>query len=270
MTFFRTATAATLLAAVLSAPALGQDLTDEQIGIATAFALNNSIFVLQHEIGHLLIAEFELPVLGKEEDAADSMASVTLLGRGTEDADAALVDSADGWLLSENSKAGEEYEDADFYDEHSLDIQRSYQIVCYMVGANPDAFGDVAEAYQMDADRQESCGFDYQQATDSWGGLLEPHKGSGGKIEVTYEAASEDFADIEQLLKDAQLLETAATEIETTYDLPRDLKFTAKECGEENAFYSYEDEGITFCYEMTAFFFDLAAQDLTSAEPSLN
>jgi hypothetical protein len=269
MTIFRPALLA--FAALCASPALAQDLTDEQVGRAADFALNNSVFVLQHEIGHLLIAEFQLPVLGKEEDAADSMASITLLARQTPEAQVALSDSADGWLLSENSKAGTEYEEADFYDEHSLDIQRSFQIVCYMVGADPETFGEVAEAYQMDSDRQDGCGFDYQQATDSWGSLLQPHEGKGGgKIAVSYEPASEDYADIEAMLQDAKLLETAAEEIETTYDLPRDLQFTAKECGEENAFYSYDDAGITFCYEMTAFFFDLAAQDLTSEEPNIN
>ena len=42
-----------------------------------------------------------------------------------------------------------------------------------------------------------------------------------------------------------------------TYALPRDLTFTAKVCDEENAFYAFDDAGITFCYEMTKFFYDL-------------
>lgn len=259
-----------VLSALVAGPALAQELNEEQMAEATGFAVNNSIFVLQHEIGHLLVAEFELPVLGKEEDAADSMASVTLLARGTPEADQALNDSADGWLLSENSKAGEAYEDADFYDEHSLDIQRSYQIVCLMVGANAEAFGDVAEAYAMETERQESCGSDYEQAANSWGGLLDPHMGQGAKIAVSYEPAGEEFAEFEQLLKDAKLLETAASEIEATYALPRDLTFTAKECGEENAYYSYEEGGITFCYEMTAFFFNLVAEDILNPEATTN
>ena len=53
-----------------------QELTEDQQLIATEFALNNGLFVLQHEIGHLFVAEFELPVLGKEEDAADSLAAL--------------------------------------------------------------------------------------------------------------------------------------------------------------------------------------------------
>jgi hypothetical protein len=42
--------------------------------------------VLHHEIGHLLINELDLPVLGWEEDAADSLATLMLLWSGTQDA----------------------------------------------------------------------------------------------------------------------------------------------------------------------------------------
>ena len=32
-----------------------------------------------------------------------------------------------------------------YYDEHGLDWQRAYQIVCLMVGSNPDQFGQLAD-----------------------------------------------------------------------------------------------------------------------------
>jgi len=48
------------------------DLTDEQLEEAKSFALGNTIFFLFHESGHMLVSEFDLPVLGKEEDAVDA------------------------------------------------------------------------------------------------------------------------------------------------------------------------------------------------------
>ena len=96
--------AAFAVAAAIAAPAAAQELTEEQQAIAVEFALNNSIFVLQHEIGHLFVGEFNLPVLGKEEDAADSLASVMLLSQENETSDQALRDAADGWYLSEYSQ----------------------------------------------------------------------------------------------------------------------------------------------------------------------
>ena len=258
---------AAVLLAAMTFSAGAQELTEEQQTEATEFAVNNSIFVLNHEIGHLLIGEMGIPVLGKEEDAADNVASITLLQQETDEANAVLIDSADGWWLSENSKAGQDYESADFYGVHSLDIQRSYQIVCLMVGADPAAFGEIATEFELDEERQEGCQADYDQATNSWGTLLEPYLRNGGpgeSIMVEYDPADEDYADLEQLLKDMQFLETAAKTIEGTYALPRPITFRGSQCGEENAWYDPEAATVTFCYEMTAFFFDLIAQHMLS------
>src|ERR1700726_4501336 len=43
------------------------------------FVSGNMLFVLLHELAHTAISELDLPVLGKEEDAADSFASLTLI-----------------------------------------------------------------------------------------------------------------------------------------------------------------------------------------------
>src|SRR4051794_34922630 len=38
------------------------------------FVVGNTLFVMAHEMGHGLINEMSMPVLGREEDAADSFA----------------------------------------------------------------------------------------------------------------------------------------------------------------------------------------------------
>jgi hypothetical protein len=43
------------------------------------------------------------------------------------------------------------------YDEHGLDLQRAYQIVCLMVGSDPRAFSDIATRAKLPQERQESC-----------------------------------------------------------------------------------------------------------------
>ena len=42
------------------------------------FVTTNSEFTLLHEMGHLLIHELQLPVLGREEDAADQLGFIGL------------------------------------------------------------------------------------------------------------------------------------------------------------------------------------------------
>jgi len=43
------------------------------------FLIGNSLFVLMHEFGHVLIRDFDIPILGLEENAADTLAAVGLI-----------------------------------------------------------------------------------------------------------------------------------------------------------------------------------------------
>jgi hypothetical protein len=262
--------AALLAAAFFCVPAFSQELSEEQQGEADRFALNNSLFVLQHEIGHLFVAEFGLPVLGKEEDAADILASLLFLWQETEEADQTLIDAADGWYLTDQSR-GEDaaFEGADFYDEHSLDLQRSYQIVCLMVGAAPDVFGEVATEYEIDEERQETCSTDYDQSASSWDAVLAEHRAEEGKagetITVRYEDPDGAHEGVAELLKGSQFLETAAENVSTGYVLPRPLTFRATMCDEPNAFYDYDEAEVVFCYEMTQLYLDLIGPELLAS-----
>ena len=47
------------------------------------FIVGNTLFVMAHEMGHALINQMDMPVLGREEDAADSFAIVTALKMGS-------------------------------------------------------------------------------------------------------------------------------------------------------------------------------------------
>jgi hypothetical protein len=47
------------------------------------FVVGNLLFVLLHEVGHVQIHEMGLPVLGREEDAADGYASIMMLAMRT-------------------------------------------------------------------------------------------------------------------------------------------------------------------------------------------
>ena len=49
----------------------------------TEFVAGNMLFVLVHELAHAAVSELGLPVLGKEEDAADAFAATRLIGIGS-------------------------------------------------------------------------------------------------------------------------------------------------------------------------------------------
>jgi hypothetical protein len=129
-------------------------------------------FVLLHEFGHALIDLYALPVLGKEEDAADSVATVFLtqtVKNGAEYAfDAAKFFNA---LSARQRKLAPEA----YWDEHSLDKQRAYSIVCWIAGSSEDDLSTVHSLGILSDQRLQRCPSEYQQKVRAWKSLLQPH-----------------------------------------------------------------------------------------------
>jgi hypothetical protein len=112
-----------------------QSLSDARRRGTIHFVIGNLLFVLLHEMGHVAITEMGLPVLGREEDAADAFAAVSMIWMKNAFSDRVLAEAAKGWFYSDQRDRMRNVPVA-FYDEHSLDRQRAYQIVCYMVGSD--------------------------------------------------------------------------------------------------------------------------------------
>ena len=58
-------------------------LTPEERENAVQFVVGNMLFVFLHELAHAAIADLGIPVLGREEDAADEFAILRMLWVGT-------------------------------------------------------------------------------------------------------------------------------------------------------------------------------------------
>ncbi len=145
------------------------DGTDEEIGGKAVAAL---VFTFYHELGHALVDVYDLPVTGREEDAVDQLATVMLLETWEgEESELAILSSAEWFDLD----ASENSEDPDMADEHSLDEQRYYNLVCWIYGSDPDYFSDVADDWGLPAERAEQCSSEYARMSGSWNRLLGPH-----------------------------------------------------------------------------------------------
>jgi hypothetical protein len=129
-------------------------------------------FVATHELGHALIRLFGLPVLGKEEDAADSLAAV-FLTRFVPKGDEYSFDAAK--FFHGMSARQRHLAPADYWDVHSLDQQRAYEIVCWVAGSNQQDYRRVAQLGILGAARLQTCPAEYQQKLTSWTELLRPH-----------------------------------------------------------------------------------------------
>lgn len=236
---------------------------DKSLSAADRFAANNTLFVIYHEIAHLLVDQLGLPVLGREEDAADNMATWILLNKHTAAGDQTLADAAYGWLLS-GIRKGTALQDSDFYDVHSLDKQRAFEIVCMMVGADPDKFGQVANAYRIDRTRQDSCRYDHEKIDRSLKSVLAPYSAprAATQSEITYNEVSGTLKIAADAFRASGVFEDVAKELQTHYALPHAVSFEAKRCGEPNAYYDADTVGIIFCYELMQDFIELYTDDL--------
>jgi hypothetical protein len=136
-------------------------------------------FVFLHELGHALIHELALPATGREEDAADQLAVVSLLGDPDNDSEqvfahsVAQIGHVATWF---QLNASGQYEMAALADSHALDEQRFYNVMCWLYGARPEAFDDMIRDGQLPAERAEGCPDEYQQINHSWDTLLAPHR----------------------------------------------------------------------------------------------
>jgi hypothetical protein len=128
-------------------------------------------FILEHEFGHALIANFDLPVLGKEEDAADTIATVLLL-KSNQGARLA-GNAAEFWAEFSGRQSPPAI--ADYADAHSLDLQRAFDIMCNVAGSGRDAFREVQALGVLPNSRLAGCPQEYQQAVDSLEQTLQPH-----------------------------------------------------------------------------------------------
>lgn len=227
------------------------------------FAANNSLFVLYHELAHMLVHHLEIPVLGREEDAADNLATWVLLSKHTAAADAALEDAARGWILT-GAAYNSHPNDDDLAAAHSLDKQRAFQIVCLMVGSDERAFRPIANQYAIGRDRQDSCGWDYELLNRSFRDVLKPLGKTGGTtaVRITYRDPGRRLKFAADAFRKSGVFEEVADQLRHRFALRQPVGFSAEQCGEANAFYDPDTSEIIFCYELMQDFMELYAAEL--------
>jgi len=137
-------------------------------------------FVFQHEMGHALVDVLELPITGKEEDAVDDLATLVLL-HGWEDGDESALNAAAAFYL-QGEEQDAELEELPYWDEHSLGLQRYYQIACVVYGFNPDKHAELV-GEDLPQERAQRCPAEYEQKASSWEVLLADYWKDAGEAD---------------------------------------------------------------------------------------
>lgn len=130
------------------------------------------VFALMHELGHALVDVLELPITGKEEDAVDQLATILLLQQGTPGD--SLAFGAVGWFVT-NSRMGVP-DDLAFADDHGLDRQRVYNIICWIYARDPARYPEIVTDGWLPEHRRDRCPAEFRRLADSWRRILAPFR----------------------------------------------------------------------------------------------
>jgi len=141
--------------------------SDKAIGFAEDVVLH----VVLHEIGHALIREFDLPVLGNEETMADAFATHYLTYHLPERALDVLTARISSWQV----EAGEVPRDKwPVKGEHNSDARRTFQTVALAVAADKDKYSSLgAQLGFSESDLKNAVDYG-SEIHRSWRRILQP------------------------------------------------------------------------------------------------
>lgn len=241
---------ALLLSALMSVSLISPAFSQDAVPFADdpdedAFITSNVVAVFYHELAHGLIHILNIPVLGKEEDAADTLSSLLIDKLWTEeDADTIVYNVAQEYDIS---SAQTEADDGALADVHSLDAQRYFNYVCLFYGAKPDQRQATADELALPEDRAAGCPAEYEQASKSWGTFIDGLVPSDTSYGLEMVTDKPDDPTVAALNGEIGILNEKL-------GLPEPITVKVEDCGEANAFYSPDDKTITFCNEFVAEF----------------
>ncbi|WP_431237811.1 DUF4344 domain-containing metallopeptidase [Mycolicibacterium aichiense] len=144
----------------------------------TASAIGSEDATFYHETGHMAITLYDLPITGKEEDAADQLAAYILLtpgDNGKVDTESLKAITNFARAFQASAAARTELGAADMADVHSLDQQRVYNLQCWIYGSNPDANADMISDGGLPQERAQGCPDEWKQLSHAWSTLLDEH-----------------------------------------------------------------------------------------------
>jgi len=144
-------------------------------GIAPIDALIGPVVdVFLHEIAHAVFGALQIPLLGREEDAADEFSTYIMLRLDKEEARRLILGSAYQYKADLSAPTVTMRQEK-FADEHGTPAQRFFNSLCIAYGADPKLFSDVVERGFLPEDRAIGCQREYVQLAHAFETLIRPH-----------------------------------------------------------------------------------------------
>jgi len=131
-----------------------------------------TIEVFFHEIGHAIFDLLKVPILGREEDAADQVASYGMLRLDKDIVHQTVAGVAYmyGHEMKSDTPGIEQFADA-----HGVSAQRFYNLLCMAYGKDSKLFADLVEKKYLPESRAEGCADEYKQVDYAFKKLIYPY-----------------------------------------------------------------------------------------------
>ena len=254
------------------------ELTQDDIDAIYEFATNSSMGIIFHEIGHLIIDEFNVPIFNNEEDVADSFMAWSLIQIPdeytsyedyefwSEEPHKVIKGISDYYyyltLLRRDTSEIYGLKESEF-GVHSTDNKRFFNIACFMKGANPEVFNTYITKRGLDYILEDQCDYNYWQMSDAWWKIFQGSATGENyefweveidkyvqKIDLKFQDSNVDIhKHFEDYAKSTILyfLQNVIAQIK----LKEDYLLSFEICdGDVNAYYIPSENKILFCYEL--------------------
>jgi len=263
------------------------ELTQNDIDDVYEFATNASMGIIFHEIGHLIVDEFNVPIFNNEEDVADSFMAWSLIQIPDEYASyedyeyyaeephKVIKGISDYYyyLTLLGRDTSEVYGKDSEYAIHSTDNKRFFNIACFMKGSNPEVFNTYITKRGFDYILEDQCDYNYWQMSDAWWDVF---KGSAqGEEYEFWEVYVENY--VQKIFLDFQDTNVTIHQYFEEYAKPTILYFlqnviaqvklqedyilSFEYCGGDiNAYYISSQNKILFCYELVEEFMNVKTE----------
>lgn len=135
-------------------------------------------FALAHEFGHAAFDIFDIPVFGREEDAADQFATYIMLQFGEDRAHRLISGAAFSYrnlLKNYKQKPNVSLPLLAFSSDHGSPEQRFYNLMCLAYGYDAKIFADVVDNEYLPKARARNCRYEYVVLRYAFRQLIVPH-----------------------------------------------------------------------------------------------
>ena len=259
---------ALLLVAALPLAIADDDTTESD---RIDFVVGNVVFVLLHEFSHLIIQDFEVPVLGNSEDAADTLAAVTLIRADRESPDRdfrlirMLLTAADANRIL--WQQGIEKDNPVVYlARHPLSVQRAARITCLAYGSDMELLEPLPEIVGLPEFRSFWCDEEYENAENAWlwvrDSFVRESTGTADDHEVVYGPTNDpDRQAIRDWLMKHGGLERVIAQVENSILLPEAVTLRTSTCGSPDAYWDGDSRELVICYQLIEAFYKLSEDE---------